>query len=227
MVERRYLRNLSMLSEAEMEKLAGCRVAVVGCGGLGGYVVELLGRLGVGHLTAVDGDCIEETNLNRQLLADDETLGQNKAEAARDRMFKVNRLVTVTPVAREITGENGLQLLAGHQVIVDAVDSIATRLLLQELAARLGVPLVHGAIAGWYGQVTTVFPEDRSLDAIYAGGAASVIERDLGNPSFTPALVASIQASEVVKLLLGRGEVLRRRVLYIDLFEQSHTVVSL
>lgn len=226
MVERRYLRNLNMLAAPELRTLAASRVAVVGCGGLGGYVVELLGRLGVGCLTAIDGDGFDETNLNRQLLCDLETMGANKAEAARDRMFKVNPLVSVTAIARQLTGENGTELLAGHQVIVDAVDSIATRLLLQDLAARLGVPLVHGAIAGWYGQVTTVFPEDRTLDAIYAGGSSRGIEVDLGNPSFTPALVASIQAGEVLKLLIGRGEVLRKRVLYIDLLEHLYTIVS-
>jgi molybdopterin/thiamine biosynthesis adenylyltransferase len=215
-----------MLSAPELEKLAGCRVAVVGCGGLGGYVIELLGRLGVGCLTAIDGDVFEETNLNRQLLCDLETMGAHKAEAARDRMFKVNPLVKVAAVAREVTAENGRELLAGHQVIVDAVDSIATRLLLQDLAARLGVPLVHGAIAGWYGQVTTIFPGDRTLDAIYARGSSHGVEKELGNPSFTPALVASIQAAEVLKLLIGRGEVLRRSILYLDLLDHFYTIVS-
>ncbi|HAI21322.1 MAG TPA: molybdopterin biosynthesis protein MoeB [Clostridiales bacterium UBA8153] len=227
MVERRYLRNLNMLSEAEMGKLAAARVAVVGCGGLGGYVLELVGRLGVGQLTAIDGDVFDETNLNRQLLSDLETLGQSKAEAARARMLKVNPLVNVSAIAREVTAANGTELLAGHDVVVDAVDSIATRLVLQALAARLGVPLVHGAIAGWYGQVTTVFPEDRTLDAVYGGGSSGGIERELGNPSFTPALVASVQAGEVLKLLIGRGEVLRKRILYIDLLEHFYTVIAI
>jgi len=181
----------------------------------------------VGGITAIDGDVFDETNLNRQLLSDTGNIGQSKAEVARDRMLRVNPLIRVVAVAQEVTADNGLELLAGHDVIVDGVDSIATRLILQELAERLQAPLVHGAIAGWYGQITTVFPGDRTLNAIYRAGLPRGIERELGNPAFTPALVASIQACETVKLLIGKGEVLRRRVLYIDLCDQQYTVVAL
>ena len=97
-MEKRYSRNMNMLSPEENERLRSFRACVVGCGGLGGYVIELLGRLGVGTITAVDGDVFDETNLNRQLLSTEELLGESKALAAEARMKKVNSGVTVYPV---------------------------------------------------------------------------------------------------------------------------------
>lgn len=225
-MERRYLRNMQMLSEAEMEILKGSKVCVVGCGGLGGYVVEMLGRLGVGSITAIDGDTFDETNMNRQLLSDVSVIGKSKAEAAKCRMELVNPLVKVTPVAQLLTVENSEDLLKGHHLIMDAVDSIDTRLLLQESASLLGIPMAHGAIAGWYGQVTTLLPGDRTFDILYANKTSKGIEQQLGNPSFTPALVASIEVSEALKLLIGRGELLRRKVLYIDLLTHEYEIIN-
>ena len=226
MIEKRYLKNMKMLSEEEIEKLQGSKACIVGCGGLGGYVIEMLGRLGVGKITVVDGDVFDETNLNRQLLSDDSTIGKGKADAAKNRMQHVNPLIQVVPIFQRITPDNGMELLAGHDVIIDAVDNIDTRLLLQEMASQLGIPLVHGAIAGWFGQVTTIFPGDRTLDVLYAKSAAKGIEKDLGNPSFSPALVASIEVSEALKILIGRGELLRKKILYIDTFEQEYMVID-
>ncbi len=94
------------------------------------------------------------------------------------------------------------------------------RLELAECCAALGIALVHGAIAGWYGQVTTQFPGDDTLAKSYTRSGQG-IERELGNPSFTPALVASLEAAEVCKILLGRGTLLRRRTLTIDLLEMD------
>ena len=226
-MENRYHKNMNMLSEAEIEKLKGCRACVVGCGGLGGYILEMLGRLGVGNISAVDGDVFDETNLNRQLLSDTCSIGKSKAEAAKTRMQLVNPLIKVMSVPQRITPENGEEILGGHDVIVDAVDNIDTRLLLQEIALKLEIPLIHGAIAGWFGQVTTILPGDRTLDILYTRSGSKGIEKDLGNPSFTPALVAAVEVSEVLKLLIGRGKLLRKKILYIDLLEQEYTVVDL
>ncbi|MDW7670217.1 MAG: HesA/MoeB/ThiF family protein [Bacillota bacterium] len=218
---------MKMLSAKENESLRDACVGVIGCGGLGGGIIEMLGRLGIGRIIAVDGDVFEPSNLNRQLLSHVENLGTSKAKAAVKRMRLVNPEVQVTAVQEIVTAENGAKLLQGAQVMVDAVDRIGTRLMLQELAENMGIPLVHGAIGGWYGQVMTVLPGDRTLDLIYGGEATQGIEKDLGNPSFTPALVGSIQVSEVLKLLIGRGGILRHKMLYIDLYEQDYTVLEL
>lgn len=226
-MEERYSRNMKMLSERENKLLRKSCVAVVGCGGLGGGIVEMLGRLGVGHIIAVDGDNFEPSNLNRQLLSHTKNLGTSKAQAAVERMRLVNPDIKVTGIKELIQLENGRTLLAEANVIVDAVDRIHTRMMLQELAEELKVPLVHGAIGGWYGQVMTVLPGDKTLNLIYGGEITQGIEKELGNPSFTPALVGSIQVSEVVKLIINRGGLLRHRMLYIDLYEQDYTVLDL
>lgn len=223
----RYARSIGTLTLQEIKKLQVSKAAVVGCGGLGGYVLEMLGRMGIGFLTAVDGDVFEESNLNRQLLSETALIGMPKAVAAKRRMAAVNPDCEITVQQEWLTEDNAASLLKDHDVIVDALDSIGTRRILQSAAESLNVPLVHGAIGGWYGQVTVILPGDRTLDHLYREGQQRGLEKQLGNPSFTPALVASIQAAEVIKLLIGRGELLRNRVLRIDLLDQEYTIVDL
>jgi molybdopterin/thiamine biosynthesis adenylyltransferase len=222
----RYARNMTALSGEENELLRGARVCVVGCGGLGGYAVETLGRLGVGTITAIDGDVFDETNLNRQLYSDTQALGKSKAAAAKRRMALVNPGIRVNAVEAFINEHNAGDLLCGHGVIVDAVDSIAAKLMIQDAAQKLKIPFVHGAAAGWYGQVTTVFPGDRTLDRVYRHRDADGAEKALGTLSFTPALVAAAQAAEAVKVLTGRGALLRGRMLFFDLLDQEYQIVE-
>ncbi|WP_029687611.1 HesA/MoeB/ThiF family protein [Thermoanaerobacter sp. A7A] len=223
----RYGRNMNMLSKEENEKLKDFRVCVLGCGGLGGYAIEMLGRLGIGYITAVDKDVFEETNLNRQILSDMNSLGKSKALMAVERMKLVNPEVFVNAIVDEFNFENGKDIIKGHDIVIDALDNIEGKLTLQDICEELGIPFVHGAIAGWYGQVTTVFPGDKTLKFLYKKEMRKGIEKELGNPSFTPALVASIQVSEALKVLIGRGEVLRRKVLFINTFEQEYEIIVL
>lgn len=225
----RYSRNLNALTEDEVEFLATRTVAVVGCGGLGGYLIEYLGRLGIGAIIAADGDYFDESNLNRQLLSDSTNRGENKAEAAKRRMAAVNPLVRFVALPVRIDEENGPSLLKGADVIMDAVDSIPARFSLQEIAERMDVPLIHGAVAGWYGQVATIKPGERTLDEIYRGSGAdrkNGIESKLGNLSFGPAFVAALQTAEAVKTLLGRGERLGRRLFVADLLENDFEAID-
>ena len=221
----RYSRNVATLSIEENEKLKNYTVCVVGCGGLGGYIIEMLGRLGIGHIIAVDGDVFEESNLNRQLLSDTSSLGIEKAIKAKERMNIVNPLIEVKSVTERLTKQNGKDILNGANVVVDALDNIESRLILEEICEEINIPLVHGAIAGWYGQVTTVLPGDKTLTHFYGGKAIEGTEKKLGNPSFTPALVSSVQVSEVIKLLIGRGEILRGKMLFIDMLLQDYETV--
>jgi molybdopterin/thiamine biosynthesis adenylyltransferase len=218
----RYQRNRGMLSTQQQARLFGSRVAVIGCGGLGGYVLEELARLGVGQITAIDSDRFEEHNLNRQLLSTPGTLGRVKVEAAVQRIAEVNPAVTLTPVQDYITRANGAELLAGADCVVDAVDNVATRLDLEALCSDLQIPLVHGAIAGWYGHVATIYPGEDTLRKLYrhwTGGKG--IEQQLGNPSFTPAVIASMQAAEACKVLLNQGILLRSRKLSFNLLDME------
>ncbi|HEX3048210.1 MAG TPA: HesA/MoeB/ThiF family protein [Bacillota bacterium] len=227
MIPERYLKNLPLMTPEENKELTRRQVCVVGCGGLGGYIIEMLGRLGVGNITAVDGDAFCESNLNRQLLSTTSNIGKPKALAAVERMTHVNPLIKITAVTDYLTEKNATQILSGHDVIVDALDNITTRLLLQNMASDLNIPLVHGSIDGWYGQVTTIFPGDRTLDYIYPNFDGQNPPTKLGNPSFTPALVASIEVSEVLKILIGRGSLLRKKLLIIDTLEQEYEIIDI
>lgn len=216
----RYQRNRQAISVEQQLKLFQSRVAVIGCGGLGGYVIEELARLGVGTIIAIDPDVFEEHNLNRQLLSSPATLGRAKVEAAAARVAEINPAVTLVTMQVAYSPENGRELLNGAQVIVDALDSIQTRLALAKTCTDLGIPMVHGAIGGWYGQTTTQFPGDDTVQKLYRLWVEGKgVEQKLGNPSFTPALVASIEVAEVCKILLGVGEPLHHRKLSINLLE--------
>jgi molybdopterin-synthase adenylyltransferase len=224
---KRYSRNYSTISEAEQEKLKNSRVCVIGCGGIGGYAAEMLGRIGVGHITAIDGDVFEESNLNRQIYSDSSSLGKSKANEVKENMKKVNPLIHVEPISYKIDSENSKTLLSQADVVIDALDNIETRLLIEKTCEDLNIPLVHGAIAGWYCQVTTIMPGDRTLSLFYKGENLPGIEKKLGNPSFTPALAASVQVSETVKLIIGRGKILRKRMLIIDMLNQDYDEVEI
>ncbi|MDR7867038.1 MAG: HesA/MoeB/ThiF family protein [Sporomusaceae bacterium] len=217
-VPERYLRNIGTIGAAGQARLLEAKVAVVGAGGLGGTIVELLARQGIGYLKVIDGDAFAAHNLNRQLLAAENNLGANKAIAAAARVAAINSDVAVDAVPRMLDADNAAGLLAGIDIVVDALDNIATRLLLGQTARDLGIPLVHGAIAGFTGQIATILPGDPGLDRIYklCAGQAKGIENALGNPAATPALAASLQVQEVVKLLTGVGRPLSRQLLYFD-----------
>ena len=215
----RYLRNHDAISESEQAILATKRVLVVGCGGLGGMVIECLARIGVGHLRVVDGDVFEESNLNRQLLSSTMNLGRPKVLAAQQRIMAVNPLVEVDAVQADLAAENAMELLAGCDVAVDCLDNIPVRLVLQQAAKTAGVPVVHGAVAGWLGRICVIQPGGDLLSLLYPNQEeAQGEERQRGTLSFTAALTASWQAAETVKLLLGKPG-LQGEILEVDLLQ--------
>jgi molybdopterin/thiamine biosynthesis adenylyltransferase len=218
----RYLRNRQSISLYDQLKLAESKVAVVGAGGLGGTVIQLLGRIGIGRLTVVDSDVFDETNLNRQAFCTADWIGQPKALAVQAQMRLINPAVEVIAHNLRLDSANGAEILAGCQVIVDGLDNVKDRLTLEALAKSLGVPFIHGALAGFEGQLLTVFPDDPGLKQIYGnadqgGDAANKPEFLLGVPSITPSLVATLEAMEVLKILLNRGTSFRNKMVYIDL----------
>ena len=218
----RYQRNQQMISTAQQRQLFNSKVAVIGAGGLGGYILEQLARLGVGQIISVDDDIFEENNLNRQLLSSPANLGRVKVEVAAERIHEINPAVSLTPVQQLFNLANGPALLAGVDCVVDAVDNVTARLELVEVCRTLQIPLVHGAIAGWYGHVATILPGDDCLQTIYRhwqGGKG--VEQQLGNPSFTPAVAASLEVGEVCKILLGQGRLLRNRQLVFNLLDME------
>ncbi|MBN1672356.1 MAG: HesA/MoeB/ThiF family protein [Kiritimatiellae bacterium] len=219
----RYLRNRETFSAGEQLRLAESTVAVVGAGGLGGNVILLLARTGVGRLKVVDGDAFDESNLNRQALAGTADIGTAKAEQAVRVVAGINPAVDVEPCPVRLDASNAVQILTGAQVIVDALDNVAGRFVLQDAARALNVPLVHGAVAGFDGQMMTILPGEPGLARLY--GAPEAVddarpdrpELVLGVPAATACTIGALQATEVVKILLGRGKLLRNRLYHIGL----------
>lgn len=212
----RHQRN-GILTMQEQTELKGKKICIVGCGGLGGYLAEMLGRIGIGEITLIDGDVFVPSNLNRQLLALPENLGKSKVEAAKLRLLQIDETIVIHAHEVYLDAQNGRALLIGHDVVLDALDQIPTRFTLQAICRDLAIPMIHGAIAGWYGHVTTIMPLDDTLFLLYKGKSQKGVEIDIGNPSFTPACIASFQVAETIKVLTGKGELLSKRVLYIDL----------
>lgn len=226
-VEKRYLRNLQSLTEDECHALAAKRVAVVGCGGLGGSVAEALSRIGVRHLRLIDADVFDETNLNRQILCTEDTLGLRKAKVARSRILQIDSLAHPEALCTQLNEENAEDLLRGMDCVADCLDNIEARFWLAHACQTLGIPVAYGAIAGWFGQVCSVYPGDASFATIYGAPFGETPRNTLGNPPFTAYAVAAFQAAETVKILLGRPGQLRNRLLMIDLLDGSVESVEL
>lgn len=204
-MEERFFRNMPALTKEEQGVLKHSRVAVIGCGGIGGYVIEHLLRLGAGHILAADGDVFTQTNLNRQLYALPETLGKNKAQAAKERARTLAPDTEFTAVTGYFTEENAASILKDADIVIDALDSVKTRLLLEKAAADRGIYLVHGAAEGWEAQAMLVAPGSGVLKKLYGSG-----EREEPSPSvlsFAPALSASMETALAVRQLVRPGSV--------------------
>jgi molybdopterin/thiamine biosynthesis adenylyltransferase len=225
----RHKRNLGTAGWEGLARLMRSTAAVVGLGGLGGYVVEGLARMGVGRLILMDGDVFAEHNLNRQLFATENDIGRSKAEVARERVAAVNSAVDVTLYDTFATAETLPAWLEGADVVVDCTDQLPIRITLQDAAARAGIPMVHGAIAGYIGQVMTIMPGDEGLRALYGSGAVPErgLEVELGNPAATPMMIAAWEVQETVKVLLGTGRPLCRRMLFMDAEAGTVDVIDL
>ena len=222
-MERRYERNLPALSEAECLLLRKKRVLIVGCGGLGGHIIDQLARIGIGSLKVVDGDVFDESNLNRQLLSDVTKLGISKAKAAADHIARVNPAVAVEAVDVFMSAENVQELIADCDVVIDALDNISSRRILSAACAKANIPYVYGAIQGWVAQAAISMPGDGVIEKLFP---QDTVIRDKSVLSFTPALCAAMQVSLCVKLLTGRN-VQSGTLHYADLLFEEYEQVCL
>lgn len=222
-MESRYARNIPALTEEECTLLRNKRVAVIGCGGLGGHLIDQLARIGVGFIRAVDGDVFEPSNLNRQLLSEVPLLGSSKAKAAAARILRVNPDIKIDAVEEFLTQENAAQIISGCDAVLDALDNIESRKVLAAACQEAGIPYVFGAIQGWIAQAAISMPGDRLIETLYP---EDISIRDKSVLSFTPALCASMQAALCVKLLTGRP-VESGTIYYFDLLNQEFETIPL
>ena len=222
-MEPRYLRNVPALTREECTLLRTKKIAVIGCGGLGGHLIDLLARLGIGSILAVDGDIFDASNLNRQLLSQVSLLGTEKARAAADRVRMVNPDVKVRSETVFLDESNALSLITGCDVVLDALDNIPSRRILSAACEQANIPYIYGAIQGWVAQAAVSMPGDHLIDTLYP---EEIEIRDKSVLSFTPALCASMQAALCVKLLTGR-DVDTGKIYYFDLLNQEFETISM
>lgn len=229
-VPERYCRNQNSLSCRQQISLLTSRVAVIGQGGLGGMVTEILTRIGVGSLVLVDGDSFEESNLNRQLLSTVDVLGDNKAETGKSRAGLINPAVEVEAVTDFLTAENAQAILSGADLAVDCLDSIAARFVLEDACRQRRIPLVSAAIGGAAGQALVIFPGDSGLRAIYGSPDTAPdkgLETRLGTLPYTAVFMAAVECAEAVSLLCRKSAVLRNTLLVADIEEKSFQKIPL
>lgn len=228
-VPERYARNQKSITSAEQIRLLESHVAVIGLGGLGGAVTEILARMGIGGLTLVDGDHFEDSNLNRQLLSSTEMLGRMKAEVAALRVGAVNPAVEVRVVKEFLTDENRDDILADADIGVDCLDTIPARFILEQGCRQAGIPMISAAIAGTSGQATVVFPDDPGLRRIYNSSVDAPrkgVEATLGTLPYAAIAMAAMECAEVIALAVGRPAQLRNKLLLADFTYHSLEIVD-
>lgn len=222
-MEPRYARNIPALTEEECLILRNKRVLVVGCGGLGGHIIDQLARIGIGFLRVADGDVFEPSNLNRQLLSRIPLLGVSKAKAAAEHISKINPDIEAEAIEDFMTSQNVHVLTAGCDIVIDALDNIPSRRLLAAACTEDGLPYIYGAIQGWVAQAGISMPGDNLIGTLFP---QEVEIQDKSVLSFTPALCASIQVSLCVKLLLGRP-VDTGTIYYFDLLNYEFETIPM
>ena len=229
-IEERYDRNFNTLSHEEQKILGTSKAVVIGLGGLGGSVCEMLARIGIGHLTLIDGDVFEASNLNRQLLCQEDLIGFPKAQAAKNRVNAINSEVKVRYFIEYVDEVNLYEHIKDADVVMDCLDSIDTRFILQKAAQKASIPIVSGAIAGVAGQVTTIFPHDKGYELIYGQKGrkqSKGVETKTGNIAYCALFVAALQSSECLKVLLDRGDILRNKLLIAELWTNTFDIMDL
>ncbi len=203
------------------EKLLASRALIVGAGGLGSPAALYLASAGVGRLTICDGDSVDLTNLQRQIVHATASIGVNKALSASRTLAGINPEVTVTAINRRLDEDDLMALAAEADVVLDASDNFATRHAVNRVCARLGKPLVSGAAVRFDGQVA-VFdfgkPDTPCYHCLFPEHAEQEDERCATLGVFAPlvGIIGSIQAAEALKLLAGIGESLAGRLLLLD-----------
>ena len=229
-VPQRYLRNMGSLGFGGQLKLLQSAALLLGSGGLGGTIAQLLARMGLGKLMIADGDSFSEDNLNRQAFSSEENIGARKVEAARQSVSRINAATQVEVFDGFVKETEISSLLQGVQVAIDALDNMPSRFMLERACKEAKVPLVHGAVAGFSGQIMVIFPEDAGFQAIY-GNAQNTpekgIEIELGNLAGIVSAVASLQVQEVIKILTGIGRPFRNRLLFLDSLNGAAEIISL
>ncbi|MCK9590722.1 MAG: HesA/MoeB/ThiF family protein [Methanoregula sp.] len=212
--QERYKRQIMSFGQEGQERLKKAHIFIAGAGGLGSPISLYLAVAGVGRITIVDMDVVDQTNLNRQILHFDRDIGRKKTASAEEKLREINPDITVNAIDVKIDETNAADLVGGADGIVDAMDNYPIRYLLNDVAIAKEIPLFHGGIRGFYGQATTIIPGTTPcLKCIFPKAPPGEVFPVVG---VTPGLIGMVQATEVLKYLLGIGDLLMGRLFIWD-----------
>ena len=221
---------LSEIGEEGQEKLRQARVLIAGVGGLGCPIALYLTTAGVGRLALIDDDVVSLSNLHRQVLYNEADIGQPKAECAVRHLQAKNSDIHIEGYPFRLDKENAETLIAKYDIVVDGCDNHATRYLISDVCHQLQKPYVYAAIGAFQGQVgvlcydeqastyRTLFPDEKAMLSVEAGK---------GVIGTTPAVIGSLVANEVIKLIIGYGDVLKNKLFCIDLLTLQTQLIHL
>jgi adenylyltransferase/sulfurtransferase len=197
------------------KKLKKSVVFIAGIGGLGSPIAYYLAAAGVGTIRIADRDTVDLSNLNRQILHWDSNIGQKKVVSGQGKLEQLNPDIRIEPVSATIDESNVSQFVGNADIIVDAMDNLPTRYLLNKTALEKRIPFVHGAVNSFEGRVMTVLPgKSACLNCLYHG--AEIPPSKFPVIGVTPGIIGCIQATEVIKYLTGLGDLLAGRLLSYD-----------
>ena len=207
------------------EKLSRAKVLIAGAGGLGSVISLYLAAAGVGKIGLIDNDRVETTNLNRQILYDTESVGKPKVEEAGKRLRKLNPGIEIRTMYETIKDDNVALLAQGYDLIADAMDNFEARFILNRLALKRNLPFFHGAVQGFEGRVSTIIPGETACFAcIYP---FTPPKKEIPVLGTAPAVIGSLQATEIIKYITGMGELLKGKLLVYDGLSMEFMTVDL
>lgn len=228
-------RQKEIFSEEEQEILRTTPIVIIGCGGLGGTIIEQFVRAGFEELTIVDQDVFDETNLNRQVRSNLDTVGKSKVKITKSAMEQINPNINITDYDLTIDEKNISKILKGNKILVDAVDNVYTRVLISREAKQQSMVFVHSAVEKTMGQLSVFEPNsvsyeelfrlksvDKALDDDVKNYLLSISAKKPQVLGVTPSIFGSLQVNETIKYILNKKDVvLAPKVLMWDLFNMS------
>ncbi len=219
-----FVRQSDLIGKDCQKKISKSAILVAGLGGLGGFVAELLIRAGIGKIHIIDDGIIDEPDLNRQILYTAGDLGKKKIDIGLQRLKSIGLSTEVIPIYGKI--DESFKLPDDINGIIDCLDNFKGRYILDELSHKKKIFLIHGAINSWFGQISSIVPgKTKTLKEIFPDikDSSSIIPV-IG---FTPAIIASLQVSEAVKLICGIKDNLMNKILFMDLKNYSIEIIKL
>jgi len=223
----RYQRHLSLpeVGEKGQQKLLDAKVLLLGAGGLGSPAAMYLAAAGVGTIGIIDMDVVDESNLQRQVIHNTERVGQRKVDSARQTITSLNPDIDVVTFDTRLGADNILELLSGWDAVIDGADNFPSRYLLNDASVKLGIPVVHGSIFRFEGQVTIFDPLQgptyRDYVPVPPPPELAPSCAEAGVLGVLPGVIGSIQALETIKVILNLGDSLRGRILAFDALEMT------